>query len=374
MEETEQQPVEQAVEETTEAPVEAVTEAPPEPSEEDQLGDLYDKAMKGHEPVDRLRGEDGKFLSENPEEPKPEAEQAEAPEDGETVPEAEGEEPEQKPEASEAPGHLPQEVRQHWDKIPEEAREAISRSQSEMSSKLADAGRQMQGIAPIRDGLMNMAQEFPELMNMTPEQIMADTRELATTRVQLMRDPVNTLLSVARQLGALPQMQAALQNATPESLAAQAPMQGQQQAFQPQQQQQQLQEMQQPANVEEIVQQALADRDVQEALASFPEGKEHWATVEQHMPRFVEAAWAIKGEGASYKGVLETAYKMATAELGLMAEPKAAPAKAPPKSSPKRTEAVIRAKSVNVSSRSGTPKPKSELDALSDAYDRMMSS
>jgi len=353
----------------------AETEQPVEQSEDDKLGDLYDKAMKGHEPTERLRGQDGKFVSDKPAEAEPETDEQGDAEDGEAVPETDEDEAEQEPEASEAPGHLPQEVRQHWNEIPAEARDAIARSQSEMSSKLADAGRQMQGIAPIRDGLMSMAQEFPELMNMTPEAIMADTRELATTRVQLMRDPVNTLLSVARQLGALPKMQEALQYATPESLMSQAPMQGQQQAFQPQPQPQQaqpLQNQQQPANVEAIVQDALDQRDVQEALASFPEGKQHWATVEPHMPRFVEAAWAIKGEGASYRAVLDTAYNMATAELGLMADKQASPAKAAPKTSPKRTEAVIRAKSVNVSSRAGNSKPKSEMDALSEAYDRMM--
>jgi len=359
--------VEADVDPAVEAPVDNKTVA--EPSEDEQLGDLYDKAMKGHEDKPRDRDETGRFKpADDGEDNDGEKEPITEEEDGEAVPEADEEDPDKKPEAVEAPSHLPQGVRDHWAEIPEGAREAIARSQSEMSSKLADAGRQMQGIAPIKDGLISMAQEFPELMNMTPEQIMADTRELAATRVQLMRDPVNTLLSVARQLGALPQMQQALANATPESLLAMAPLQGQQAAFE----QQQLPQQQEPANIETAVNAALDQRDVEQAISSFPEGHEHWASVEEHMPRFVEAAWAIKGDGTPYQGILEAAYNMATAELGLMAEQTPAPEKAQAPVSPKRTEAVLRAKSVNVSSRNGKAKPKSEHDALSDAYDRMM--
>jgi len=359
---SEQQPTEAAVEEAIET-----TASPVEQSDDEKLGDLYDKAMQGHS-EDKTRDENGRFASRKSEEEQSTGEEGvEVETAGDENAEAEDRKPGEEQEVA-APSYLPQGVRDHWGEIPEAAQEAISRSQSEMSSKLADAGRQMQGIGPIRDALVDMSQEFPELMDMTPEQIVADTRVLATTRVQLLRDPVNTLLSVARQLGALPQMQQALQNATPESLAAQAPLQGQQEVLQ----QQQLQQQQVAVNVEEAVSAALTERDAEQAIVNFPEGREHWASVEQHMPRFVEAAWAIKGAETPYQGILDAAYNMATAELGLMAGTTPAPEKAQPTVSPKRTEAVLRAKSVNVSSGTGKAKPKSERDALAEAYDRMM--
>ena len=131
--------------------------------------------------------------------------------------------------------------------------------------------------------------------------------------------------------------------------------------------------MNNPANIAQAVSQEIASRDATNEVTAFAASKEHWQTVEPALPRFIPAAQQLKGDGASNADVLSAAYDMAINAYGLKATP-ATPEKAVVTPNPKRTEAVIKAKSANVTSRSSKSSPVSEMDALGSVYDRMMSS
>lgn len=354
-------------------------------TETDMMGDAYDRAMSGGE--ERARDEMGRFVSK--EQPEEGEEGAEAATD-EAVEASEQEAPEGELEAAEedaqdktsaeqvaAPNYVPGAVREVWAEIPEAARDAISKSHHEMSVKLSNMGRRDQAIAPVFDQIQRAAQEFPELANMTPDQLAGDVFELAHTRANLMRDPVNTLLQVASQMGAL------------DGLAARfgGQQQGQQQyGQQPDTLQQvkmeqeiarlnqQLQEASNPAKINQAVQSELATYETQREVESFAADKEHWAVVEADIPALIPVVQQIKGEMASNVDILNAAYDMAIDARGLRATATPAPKATPAQPDPKRTKAAIKAKSVNVKSKAGKPAPMSEREAMSAAYDRMMQS
>ena len=278
----------------------------------------------------------------------------------------------------EAPSYLPQEVRDAWKDIPVIARDALARSQQDMSARLADMGRRAKGFEPIQEVVTRAAQEFPELMNMTPDKIAQDAFTMMQTRVQLQRDPVNTLIRVAQETGALGALAARLAE-QPQPAPGQQPQPGQNVApagnvaelrGQIQALTQQVQKLTNPATIDSAVSNAIQVRDTQTQITDFAATKEHWAAVETDIPHFIPAAQNIKGPGASQSDILGAAYDMAINARGLMA-----PAPTPPKvpaPAPKRTEAVIKAKSVTLNSGEGKDAPISEMEALGNAYDRAM--
>ena len=101
-------------------------------------------------------------------------------------------------------------IKQHWDDIPETARTAILDSQREMGRKLADQGRQVQGIAPIRDVLTQAVKEIPALANMRPEEAAAQVFELAKLSNDFTSKPVETLMGYIQKHGIGEQMALAL--------------------------------------------------------------------------------------------------------------------------------------------------------------------
>ena len=353
--------------------VEAVAETPevietPEVSDDDAMGDIYDQ-MTASEVTTPDRDASGKFVAKNAEQVVEAA--VEGVELTEEVNEAtdEPETVEVVKEESDAPSYLPQEVRDGWKDIPEASRNAFAKSQQEMSAKLADMGRRAQGFEPIAQAVTNAAQQFPELMNQTPDQIAKDVFELAHTRVNLRRDPVGTMMQIAQQMGVLDQLGAKFNGQAPQTDPQMENIRTQQELVQLKQQ---LQNANNPANIQGIVSQEIATRDTNREVTEFASGKEHWAAVEPALPQFIQAAQATSGEGASNTDILQSAYDMAINAYGLKATP-TTPVKAVATPDPKRTEAVIRAKSANVTSRSSKAAPQSEMDALGSVYDRLMS-
>lgn len=369
------------VAETVEAPAETpevvdTLEAvdAPEVSDDDALGDIYDQMTA--EPVMETPDRDasGRFVAKDGEAVVDEV--VAAVEIAEDVDGADLDQ-EAAPVESDAPSYLPQEVRDGWAKLPEGARNAFAKSQQEMSAKLADMGRRAQGFEPIAQAVTNAAQQFPELMNKTPDQIAKDVFELAHTQVNLQRDPVGTMMQIAQQMGVLDQLGAKFNGQAPQGNGPAQPYNPQMENIKTQQEiaqlKQQLQNANNPANIQQVVTQEIATRDANTEVLAFASGKEHWAAVEPALPKFIQAAQATRGEGASNTDILQAAYDMAINAYGLKATP-ATPEKAVVTPNPKRTEAVIKAKSANVTSRSSKSSPVSEMDALGSVYDRMMSS
>ena len=132
------------------APVEApaAPETPAqstEPSVEQMLGDIYDKA--NGEP---LRGADGKFASREPKEPEtvePEAAPVEAKTNDQNVPDAEKAEP--ATPAIDPPVSWSREMREKWTGLPPEAQQYIAQRESEAHSQISRLGQQVKAIEPV---------------------------------------------------------------------------------------------------------------------------------------------------------------------------------------------------------------------------------
>lgn len=269
-----------------------------------------------------------------------------------------------------APSYLPLDVRKEWGNIPETARSAIAKAQLEMSTKLGEMGRRAQAFEPVAAAVTKAAQQFPEMMKQTPAQIAADVFDLAHTRANLFRDPVNTIMKVAEQMGVLDKVAAQFGGQVP---AAQAPAVSAEIAQLRQQNarmQAQLQQFGNPDTMRQVVSQEMASREAMQVVQTFAAGREHWAAVEHLVPKFIPAAQETASPGDSTSDILQAAYEMAVHRSGLKAT---APAvKTPAQPDPRRAEAVIRAKGTNVNSRPGAGQPMSEIDALRLAYNRAM--
>lgn len=339
------------VTDTPVTPDETPQEAPETPmSEDDMLSAAFDK------------------LQEEPEEdetpdpaPVEEVEASEAEEEPETAEAVEDVEP--------APSDLPRGVRDAWKDIPESAREALTQSHREMTAKLGEQGRMMQGIAPIRDVLTEAVKTMPHLADMTPQQVARDVFQLAELSQDFRKDPVNTLVGYAKQHGIEGQLAAALngQEITQETQQV-ANLNNQIRHLQ-----NKIEQMSDPEYLRSQVNQYTNETQVVDAVTQFAQTAEHWETVENHMPAAIQFTQAKLGEGASTQDVLSQAYELAVSQF--VPNQKAKPQDAPEVSetvNPEKTKAQIRAKSVNVKS---TPvskaKPVSEDELLSQTFDKL---
>lgn len=336
-----------------EAPTEAPAEA--EPTERERMSEIYrsmneDEGAEDEAPTgERLRGPDGKFLAKEPQvEATPEAEI-------EVEPEAEVHEP------IEGPTHLSADLRKVWGDIPESARDLISNDHKAFSDRLATQGRQLTAIQPIADQVIEAAKTVPGMSDMTPAQIANDVFKMAQVQGQLNTNPVDTLLQVAHQYGALEGIKARLSG-------QQVPTQNTETSAnirRLEQENERLREQVSPDAITGIVEQTLSQREIQNQINSFAAEKEHYAQVEDSLPLFIPAAQQILGESASPSDVLARSYDMAINALGLKAE-------AAPAADPDRTQAAIKAKSVNVKSTStGRSKPLTEREEMQAAYRRL---
>ena len=327
------------------------------PEETEELSAVWDKLQGGEaeaEPVEIVdRDEKGRFKAR------------------EAQDKVEGSEPVDPPapEPAERPAiysALPRAVRDNWDSLPEDVRDAVAQSHDQMAKKAMEAGRLMKGLGPIQHVLREASQEFPELANLTPDQVAADTMELARTRVQLLRDPVNTLLAVAQQVGALDALRAAI--------TGQGQGQGQrppQQQMQPQPQRQPVQQQMNPDIIRGTVDQIMDQRLVLDQVQNWAASKEHYALLEPRLPEFIERVQQSAEPGASNVDILDAAYDMAVRQFGLRAsQPPVAEAMDP--AAPQRTEAALKAKSVNVKSRGTRETPLTDEQALGAAWERAM--
>lgn len=294
--------------------------------------------------------------------------EAEAPE-GEADPEPEAEvTPE--PVIEPAPTDLPLAVKNAWAALPPDAREAVAKSHREMSQRLADQGRLVQGISPIRDAMVEAAKLAPHLTGMTSAQVAGEVVKLVSIGQELSAKPVETLARLAKLhgiegdlaqfLGGQPvsqngQTEVALRNEIA-TLKQQVARYGDPEYFREQ--------------VTAINSQERVLTDVQ----SFAKSAEHWADIEPHLPKVIPLVKEQLGESASAQDVLSRAYDLALSIY--LPDAKATPqtaTEATPAADPKKAEAAIRAKSINVTGKpSGATRELSDRDRMSATYDRLM--
>ena len=295
-------------------------------------------------------------------------EPAEAPKEAKSEPEKAVEAPEgveAAPEAVDAPTDVPVALRKHWTALPEDAREAVLASQREMSRKLSDMGRQVQGISPIRDVLVSAVKELPALGNMKPEQVAQEVVQLAKISADFRSRPLETFLTLAKQHNMTDALRQAL-GGQPQAAQETATLQNEIRALKDQ-----LSRAADPEFIRQQVSAVTTQERVLSEVQAFAAKQEHWAEVESILPQFIPAIREAM-PGASEKDVLERAYETA---LQLKRPDLKAPAKAAveaaPQPDPERTQAAIQAKSVNVPARtSGKPRELTEEEAYSAVYDR----
>ena len=292
----------------------------------------------------------------------------EAPEEAKSEPEKAVDAPaevETAQEPVEAPTDVPVGLRKHWSALPEEAREAVLTSQRELSRKLSEMGRQVQGISPIRDVLVTAIKDLPALASMRPEQVAQEVVHLAKISADFRSKPLETFIALAKQHNMTDALKQALGGNQPAAQET-AQLQGQIRALQ-----EQLSRAADPEFIRQQVSAVTMQERVLSEVQAFAAKQEHWAEVEPLLPQFIPAIRDAM-PGASEKDILERAYETA---LHLKRPDLKAPAKAAVEAAtqpdPERTQAAIQAKSVNVPARTtGKPRELTEEEAYSAVYDR----
>ncbi|MEN9924356.1 MAG: hypothetical protein RL268_482 [Pseudomonadota bacterium] len=283
-------------------------------------------------------------------------------------------EPEAEPEGEslaevieEVPSDIPARLRDVWSKMEPEAREAVISEQRDLSRKLADQGRLMQGIAPIRDALVQAAREMPNLAGLTPQQVAGEVFELAKISRQFQEKPVETLLGLIQKHNIGPQVAQALGGKVPDGASESAALQREITTLK-----QQIQGMSDPTRVQQMVDATISQRSVLDEVSRFSGAAKHWGAVENFIPALIPAIRQKLGEGASAQDVLSQAYELAVSIHlpDAKAQPQAAVTSLPAVA-PEKAEAVRNAKSVNVTSRlTGQARTLSEDEVLGEAYER----
>jgi hypothetical protein len=256
-------------------------------------------------------------------------------------------------------------LRKHWGALPEDAREAVLSSQREMSRKLSDMGRQVQGISPIRDVLVSAAKDIPALMNMRPEEVAQEVLSLAKISGDFRTKPLETFIGLAQKHGMVDALRQAL-GGNPQAAQDTASLQNEIRTLK-----QQLSRAADPEFIREQVSAVTQQERVLSDVQAFAAQQEHWAEVEAFMPKVIPLLREAMPD-ASGKDVLARAYDLAlqTYRPDLKAKAQAA-VEAAIQPDPERIQAALKAKSVNVTGRtSGKAREMSEDEAYAAVYER----
>jgi len=337
----------------TAMPVEAPVIEATETDEDSELDAIFDGMQ---EKDDQTSNEPTEAKTDEPETPK-EPDGAEKPK--ETV-----------AEVVEAPSDVPYQVKQHWKEIPESAQTAILESQREMARKLADQGRQVQGIAPIRDVLSKAVKDIPSMAGMQPEQAAEQIFAPAKLSNDFTSKPVETLLGYIKEhklTDAMSQALSGQEAGTPQTVTLQNEINRLTRG---------LEQVSNPEYIRSQVSQFTQENTVQSEVQSFSSTADHWAAVEAHIPDAINFVRGRLGAEASVTDILPAAYDLAVSQYvpDAKAKQEVATNEAATTADPERSKAALQAKSVNVKSRSsGKARTLSEDEMLDAVYDKLQS-
>lgn len=309
--------------------------------EDDALSAVYDKLMGG---------DDAAPEAEPEQEAEPATESAQEP-------------------VEQVPTDIPVALQKHWSKMDPEAREAVVNSQREMSRKLSEMGRVASGLEPIKSVLVKASQEMPALAGMRPDQVAQEVMQLAKISQQFSDKPLETLVGLAKQHNMVDALRQAL-GGQPQEAQQTAALHNEIRALK-----QQLSRVADPDYFRQQVSAVTMQDRVMGDVQTFAQTAEHWADVEDHMPKVIPLVRERLGEGASAKDVLSQAYDLALQIYKPEAKAKAQAAadEAALTPDPDRAKAALKAKSVNVTGRpNGNTRELSEEEALAAVYDRVM--
>ena len=337
--------------------------------------DAEEKPAKASKPVAGLD-------DEKPEAEKPAADKAKADDKKAEADEDDGtDKPDDKddPVLKTFPATLPKEVKEHWSKIPERARELLANHERTLSAKVADAGRKAQaaeqlraGLEPVRSSLEDAVKKFPTLADMRPEDLARRVTETAQTIELLNTNPLGALLREAQHRGVVDQLREVLNGQQPgdNGQHTQRLMQTIEGL------QRQVQELSDPDRFRQMLDEREHERHVasyNDVVEGFASSAEHWPIVESHLPRYIEII-QIEQPQLAGRDLLDAAYQRAIRGLGL--EPERGDGQAQglaPLQQPQAIDAgrQIQAKNVNVPRRTeGEPKPLEGQALFREAYRR----
>jgi hypothetical protein len=270
-----------------------------------------------------------------------------------------------KEEAVEPPKELPSAIRDEWAGMTETARDAVTAFYREQNNKLADQGRKIQAIDPIYQSVIQARENIPGFDKKTPAQIGQDVMQLAQFQANFSKDPINQALTFLQNTGLTDAVRSALGGADQSTAQLHAEIAGLRK---------ELSQRNDPSSQYEMYRQFSQQEQTEQSIVQFAQEAEHWAEVEPILPRFVEAAQAALGEGASNSDVLKLSYDMAVQAKGLPAKVKDA-APASPQPDPAKAEQVEKATSVNLTSQpTGNPRTLSEDEEMDAVWHRMVNS
>lgn len=294
-------------------------------------------------------------------------EKVEAPE----KPEDEGEEGEDaedaQPKADSLPQHVPMAVRNLWGKLDAETRAAIDTSYRALSDKMAQQGRDVQRLNPVKQRLNEVIRDMPEVADLTDEQLADGVFELARSEAMLRRDPIRGVLAIADRMGVMSQLAQVVLESMGGQQQGGADLMGEIAALK-----RQLAEANDPRRFQQMIKHGLDNQNTESIVVSFAETAEHWEAVQDTLPTFIKMVRDRKPE-AQPLDALKLAYDMAVhADPDLRAS--LSPSAGRVAEDPRRQEEAKRAASLNI--RTNAPskgRALSENELLAQAFDRATS-
>lgn len=342
----------------------AAVDTNPAPTEDQALGAIFDKLVTNN---GAERGAAGKYASPNAKE---------APVGGEAEAGGEQENIQQPPAATAAPAHLPQSIKNIWDKLPEEGRAEVAKLTGEWDRKFGEQGKQMQPMKQVYDRLQEAISKHPDFNGLTPDDLGKGAARLAAVQVAFTRNPVGTLVDLADSAG--------IREKLVQALGVKVEAGDQSQIITGMQQkidnlQRQLEQTLNPERFRETVsstiEKTMAEREAETSLAGWSKDQTFYADVEAEMPGYVAKAIEKLGKDRPATEYLTYAYDMAiNANPEVRAKVRAAEAKATAANpDPKRAADARKAASINVkSSANGKDRTMTEEEAMGAAWDRSM--
>lgn len=351
----------EAADTTNETPVTPVEQSTPD----EALGAIYDRVMidddasEAESGIASARDERGRFAKQVPAEA--------SPQDGEA-----GEESAQTSVSERAapPAGLPPTWRSDmadiWEAVPETHRERLAQWSHDVNARMSDMGRKVSAYSDVQAVMDDMAQSYPERFSgpnaMKPTEAI---RFLYQVQKDMDQRPVETILEVASRYDAVPALAQALglggdQGAQVSTLQNTI-----------QQLEARIASLVSPETINNHITRAMTEREVETSLKRFASEKPFFGEVENVLPQFIEIARGNEPE-ADPMHLLEAAYDMAVNALPAVREKAQAASRAAVQPD-LRAAAAKKAASINVkSTAAGKPKPRSQEEAMGDAYDRHM--
>lgn len=338
------------------------------PSADDALGAIYDRVMAqgGEEtseaaPETAARDEKGRFAKQPP--------AAASPQEGEASGEDAAASISERPAA---PVGLPTTWRQDmadiWEAVPEEHRERLGKWSQDINAKLSDMGRKVSAYSDVQSVLDDMVQTYPDRFNgpnaMKPTEAV---KFLYQVQKDMDQRPVETLLEIATRYNAVPALAKALgmggdQAAQVTTLQSTI-----------QQLEARIASLVSPETINSHITRAMSEREVASGVERFKSEKPFFAEVEAVLPQFIDIARANEPE-ADPLHLLASAYDMAVNAIPAVRQ-KVQAAQRAAAVPDQRAAAAKKAASINVkSTAAGKAKPRSQEEAMGDAYDRLMAS